>query len=77
MNNFINLFLVFKLFISLTKADESAILCAFVAASNIILNDWNCSNVENRCSWTGITCDISGNITEIDLQNENIPGKLL
>jgi hypothetical protein len=51
-------------------SDEAVALCAFVNATNInsIYDEWRCDNTDNRCSnWTGITCDSTGSIFQINL----------
>ena len=65
------------LFINLSKADEAAALCAFIAATNVNSkrNDWRCDNTANRCSWSGITCQGDGKITQIELYDAEITGK--
>ena len=76
------LFLIFNLsLINLSKADEAAALCAFIAATNVssFYNQWNCDNTANRCSnwpdkWPGINCQ-NGKITKIILAEMGISGK--
>ena len=73
------LFLIFCSLINLTNADEyteAAALCAFITATNINSkrNDWSCANINNRCSWSGITCQ-NGQIINFDLGNSGVSGK--
>jgi hypothetical protein len=58
-------------------SDEAAVLCAFIAATNInsIYNEWRCDNTDSRCSWNGITCNQDGKIFTINLSYKGISGK--
>jgi hypothetical protein len=55
---------------------EAEVLCAFVTGTNInsIRSEWRCDNTDNKCSWSGITCQ-DGNVTEINLNQLGISGK--
>ena len=59
------------------KASETEALCKFINSTNIQskLTTWNCSDTTNICSWTGILCDGTGNITELNLDSKSISGK--
>ena len=59
------------------KASETEALCKFINSTNVQskLPTWNCSNAINCCSWTGIVCDGTGNIIELDLNSRSINGR--
>ena len=62
---------------------ESDFLCDFIASTNVMTKvatntlTWSCENVENRCSWPGVTCGLAGVIIEsISLVDLSITGTI-
>jgi hypothetical protein len=68
--------IMFKAYYHLRIMSEAEVLCAFVTGTNInsIRSEWRCDNTDNKCSWSGITCQ-DGNVTEINLNQLGISGK--
>ena len=77
MFNFISYLFVFNLMIMWAHADEATAMCAFVNSTDItsIKGNWTCDNIENICSWEGVTCQ-DGYINKIELNSFGVSGKI-
>jgi hypothetical protein len=65
---------------SLTEEEDA--LCSFISSTNIqsISSSWNCdTNLANKCSWTGITCDGNQNpavVVSLSLGSQGLSGTI-
>ena len=74
------LLLIYFFFFLILAGTEADALCAMIASTNIEtkLPSWNCTEsnqpATDYCTWTGITCDASKNITQLSIGDNAISG---
>ena len=45
-------------------------------APSSFLDSWSLTHLDNLCNWTGITCNSAGSVSDINLFNKQLTGKL-
>ncbi|KAK9266334.1 hypothetical protein L1049_021423 [Liquidambar formosana] len=68
--------LPFKISSSQRTQAENLIKWKNSLSSPSSLDSWSLANLQNLCNWTGIVCDTTGTIYEINLSNANLTGTL-
>ncbi|XP_057956837.1 receptor-like kinase TMK4 [Malania oleifera] len=60
-------------FVSLSSADDAAVMTKLASALSSLPSDWTGSKF---CSWTGVNCHNSGRVTSISLASKSLSGVL-
>ncbi|KAL0812935.1 hypothetical protein Bca101_069378 [Brassica carinata] len=71
-------FLVFSLFSFVSSNDLQVLLnikSSLLDSNPGVLDSWKLNSVSGHCSFTGVTCDSTSSVTEIDLSRQGLSGQ--